>query len=243
MRQYVYENLPLAQLEAHFDAIFSAAYSVSLFLDWQTDRVNQVWVKSRVMQDAAAMPEGDFFGAAPATADLHPLPTLPAAPCTPQMGVVGPWHERLPHFRMEFTPSSGEELQSEYFVPRAHAVAAMRAIFGLRAQLAPVLQMSEIRTIAADDLWMSPFYGRDSVALHFTWRTDWDGVQALLPLMETELAPFAPAPHWGKLFTMPAPAVQARYAKLPQFQQLLHSYDPAGKFRNSFLDTALFDTP
>ncbi len=241
VQQYVYENLPMARLEAHFDAIVSAAYSVSLFLDWQSDRVNQVWVKRQVTGDAASGPESDFFGATPATTDLHPLPSLSATTCTPQMGSVGPWHERLPHFRMEFTPNIGEELQTEYFVPRAHAIAAIRAIRGLRENLAPVLQMSEIRTIAADDLWMSPFHGRDCVALHFTWRKDWDAVRALLPLMEARLAPFDPAPHWGKLSTMPAQCVQARYAKLPQFRQLLHSYDPAGKFRNAFLDTYISD--
>lgn len=243
MQQYVYENLSLDRLEAHFDAIFGAGYSVSLFLDWQRDGVNQVWVKRQAAEGAVSEPEHDFFGATPATANIHPLPILSAASCTPQMGVIGPWNERLPHFRMEFTPSSGEELQSEYFVPRSHAVAAMHAIFGLRVQLAPVLQMSEIRTIAADDLWMSPFYGRDCVAFHFTWRKDWDAVQALLPLLELALTPFAPAPHWGKLFTLPARDVQARYAKLPQFQQLLQSYDPAGKFRNRFLDTFIFGTP
>lgn len=237
MRQDVYENLSLSQLEAHFDAIVSHAYSVSLFTDWRDERINQVWVKRLVSDGTASEPEGDFFGATPATTNLHPLPSLDAATCTPQMGIVGAWYERLPHFRMEFTPNIGEELQSEYFVPRAHAVAALRAINGLRAKLAPVLQMSELRTIAADDRWMSPFYRRDGVALHFTWRKDWEGVRALLPLMEAQLAPFDPTPHWGKLFTMPVQDVQARYAKLPEFRRLLHSYDPEGKFRNAFLDT------
>ncbi len=169
----------LSQLEAHFDAIVSHAYSVSLFTDWRDERINQVWVKRLVSDGTASEPEGDFFGATPATTDLHPLPSLDAATCTPQMGIVGPWYERLPHFRMEFTPNIGEELQSEYFVPRAHAVAALRAINGFRAQLAPLLQMSEVRTIAADDRWMSPFYRRDGVALHFTWRKDWEGVRAV----------------------------------------------------------------
>jgi xylitol oxidase len=144
------------------------------------------------------------------------MPTLDAATCTPQLGVVGPWHERLPHFRPEFKPNIGEELQSEYFVPRAQASAALRALDGIRGDVAPLLQMSEVRTIAADDLWMSPFYRRDSVALHFTWRFDWDGVRQLLPRLEERLAPFEARPHWGKLFTMPAPTVQERYEDYTQ---------------------------
>lgn len=243
MRQDVYENLPFSELEAHFDAIASHAYSVSLFTDWRGDRINQVWVKHRVSDDTTDEPERTFFGATPARTDLHPLPSLDAATCTPQMGVVGPWYERLPHFRMEFTPNIGEELQSEYFVPRSHAVAALRALNSIRPQIAPLLQMSEVRTIAADDLWMSPFYQRESVALHFTWRKDWDAVRELLPLIEAQLAPFDATPHWGKLFTMPAEHVQARYPKLPAFRQLLRAYDPEGKFRNAFVDTYLFGAP
>lgn len=243
MRQDVYENLPFSQLEAHFDAIVSHAYSVSLFTDWGGDRVNQVWVKRVVSDEMTDEPERTFFEATPALTDLHPLPSLDAATCTPQLGVVGPWYERLPHFRMEFTPNIGEELQSEYFVPRRHAVAALRALNSIRQQIAPLLQMSEVRTIAADDLWMSPFHERASVALHFTWRKDWDAVRELLPHVEAHLARFDATPHWGKLFTMSAERVQARYPKLPEFRRLLHSYDPEGKFRNAFMDTYIFGAP
>ena len=181
-----------------------------------------------------------FFGATLATTDMHPLPALDAATCTPQMGVVGPWHQRLPHFRAEFEPSYGEELQSEYFVPRGQAPAALQAIAGIRADIAPLLQMSEVRTIAADDLWMSPFYRRDCVALHFTWRYDWERVKHLLPRIEERLAPFDARPHWGKLFTIPAAILQARYARLPDFRALLESFDPNGTFRNAFLETLVF---
>jgi xylitol oxidase len=156
------------------------------------------------------------------------------------MGVHGAWHERLPHFRMEFTPSSGEELQSEYFVPRRQALAAFRAIHGLREQLASLLQISEVRTIAADNLWMSPCYQQASVAIHFTWQKEWQAVEELLPLLEAQLAPFGARPHWGKLFTMPPARLQSLYPRLPDFRQLLQHYDPQGKFRNSFLDTYIF---
>ncbi|MBV9596750.1 MAG: FAD-binding protein [Chloroflexi bacterium] len=240
MSQLVYENLPLAEVDGHFDAIMSSGYSVSLFTDWRERRFNQVWIKTVAASGDAAEAAPTFYGATLATTDVHPLPTLDAAACTPQMGVVGPWHERLPHFRAEFEPSFGEELQSEYFVPRAQAGAALRAIADIRGDVAPLLQMSEVRTIAADDLWMSPFYRRDSVALHFTWRYDWENLKLLLPRIEKRLAPFDPRPHWGKLFTMPAPRLQACYARLPDFRALLESFDPQGTFRNTFLETMVF---
>lgn len=240
VRQEVYENLPLAQLEAHFEEIAASAYSVSFFTDWQGGRVNQVWLKRRVPDDTAVAPEATLFGATPAPTHRHPILTLSAEACTPQMGLPGPWYERLPHFRMEFTPSSGEELQTEYLVPRRHAAAAFRAVAGLRDQVGPLLQISEVRTIAADDLWLSPCYRQPCVGIHFTWVRDWAGVRQLLPQLEEALAPLQARPHWGKLFTMPAPQVQALYPKLPDFQRLLAAYDPGGKFRNAFLDRYIF---
>ena len=238
MRQYVYENLPLAQLENHFDALQARAYSVSLFTDWRDAHINQIWLKQRVGDDAAPGPE--LFGAMLAREDRHPIAGISASNCTKQMGVVGPWHERLPHFRMDFTPSSGEELQSEYFVPRAHAYAALNAVAHLREQIAPLLQICEVRTIAADQLWLSPCYQQASVALHFTWKKNWLAVQKLLPRLEAQLAPFNARPHWGKLFTMPPARLQSLYEKLTNFQNLLRSYDPQGKFRNAFLDAYIF---
>jgi alditol oxidase len=240
IRQDVYENLPPAQLEAHFDEIFSSAYSVSLFTDWRPGGINMVWLKHRVTDGAPAAEASVFFGATPAPMARHPIVSLSAVSCTEQMGVPGPWYARLPHFRMEFTPSAGEELQTEYMVPRAQAVAAWRAVAALHEQVAPLLQITELRTIAADDLWMSPCYGQPCVAFHFTWLKNWPAVRVLLPRIEAALAPFQPAPHWGKLFTMPAAQVQARYPRLPDFQRLLQSYDPEGKFRNTFLDTYIF---
>lgn len=239
MRQQVYRGLPMAQLKAHFDAIMSSAYSVSLFTDWQTDFVNQVWLKQRI-GDPAPDTAGEFFGATPATRPQHPIETLPAEPCTTQMGVAGPWHERLTHFRPDHVPSAGDELQSEYFVPRRFAVEAMRAVAALREHLAPVLLISEVRSIAADELWLSPCYGQACVGLHFTWKKDWPAVQRVLPLIEAALAPFEPRPHWGKLFTLPPAKVQARYPRLADFRALARDLDPQGKFRNAFLDR-IFD--
>jgi alditol oxidase len=240
MRQYVYENLPLRQLKEHFDAIQASAYSVSLFTDWQKQQINEVWLKSRMEPDLEFDAQPEFFGATKATKNLHPIAELSAENCTEQMGVAGPWYERLPHFRMGFTPSAGKELQSEYFVPRPHAVEAILAVERLRDQITPHLMISEIRGIAADQLWMSPCYQQDCVTIHFTWKQDWPAVSQLLPVIERELEPFQARPHWGKLFTMPPAVLKSRYERLGEFVALSKKYDPQGKFRNAFLERNVF---
>jgi xylitol oxidase len=236
VRQYVYQDMPLAQVKDHFDEIQRSGYSVSLFTDWQKHRINEVWIKTR--SGFAGPPE--FFGAKLATRNLHPIAELSAENCTEQMGKPGPWYDRLPHFRMGFTPSAGKELQSEYLVPRRNAVDAILAVERLHDQVSPHLLITEIRTIAADDLWMSTAYKQESVAIHFTWKQDWPAVKRLLPIIERELAPFHPRPHWGKLFTLSPADLRARYERLSDFKQLVAKYDPAGKFRNDFLTTNLF---
>lgn len=240
MAQFVYENLPLQQLVDHFDEIEAAAYSVSLFTDWQNKRINEVWLKSRAAQGVVFKVKDEFFGGKIASRNLHPIAELSAENCTEQMGVVGPWYERLPHFKMGFTPSAGKELQTEYFVPRKHAVEAILAVERLHDQITPHLMITEIRTIAADNYWMSPARHQDSVAIHFTWKQDWPAVKALLPTIERELAPFNARPHWGKLFTMDPKQLQSRYENLSDFIQLAKKLDPQGKFRNAFLNTNIF---
>jgi len=240
MQQYVYENLAFSELKEHFDAIMSSAYSVSLFTDWQEQRVNEVWLKSRIEEGKSFAAPKEFFGAKAATRNLHPIAELSAENCTPQLGVPGPWYERLPHFRMGFTPSAGRELQAEYFVARRHAVEAILAVERLRDQVSPHLMISEIRTIAGDSLWMSPCYREPRVTIHFTLKPDWAAVQKLLPLIEKELEPFDARPHWGKLFTINPATLRARYEKLPGFVDLCKRYDPKGKFRNEFLNRNIF---
>ncbi len=242
MRQYVYENLPLSEMRDHFDAIESSAYSVSLFTDWQKQRINEVWIKSRVEEGQAFEATSEFFGAKRAIRNLHPIAELSAENCTEQMGVPGPWYERLPHFRMGFTPSAGKELQSEYFVPRRHAVEAILAVERLHDQVSPHLMISEIRAIAADNLWLSPCYEQPCVTIHFTWKQDWPAVRKLIPGIEKELAPFNARPHWGKLFTTSPAELKSIYKKIPEFVQLSKKYDPQGKFRNEFLNTNIFSS-
>ncbi len=240
MQQYVYQNLPFSEMKEHFDAIESSAYSVSLFTDWQTESLNEVWLKTRTEQGKMWDAPQEFFGAKRATKNLHPIAELSAENCTEQMGVPGPWYERLPHFKMGFTPSAGKELQSEYFVPRTHAVEAILAVQRLHEEVSPHLLITEIRAIAADDLWMSPCHQQPSVTIHFTWKQDWPAVQKVLPVIERELAPFHPRPHWGKLFTMRSERLRASYEKLPEFVELSRKYDPQGKFQNEFLRATIF---
>lgn len=244
MNQFVYLNLPVSQLENNFEEIMSAGYSVSLFTDWQTDTVNQVWIKRRLDEngEAEAGMEPEFFGARQAEQKVHPIIENSAENCTEQRGIPGPWFERLPHFRMNFTPSSGKELQAEYFVPREHAMDAFHAISSLRSQLEPLLMISEIRTIAADDLWMSTAYRRPSVAFHFTCEQNWDELKKLLPVIEEKLKPFEGRPHWGKMFTMEPSRLESMYEKIADFRALLTEYDPGGKFRNEYIRKNIFDS-
>src|SRR5260370_3029072 len=177
MTQMVYENLSFSQLEHHLDDIFASGYSVSIFTDWQNHRATQVWIKRRVDQGSHADPMDDFYGAKPATHNLHPLTRHSAENWTEQMRIPCPWYDRHSHFSMNCTPSSGAELQSEYFVPRDKGYAAILAVEQLREQITPHLFTTEFRTIAADDLSMRPCYQRPSMTLHFTWKPQWPAVK------------------------------------------------------------------
>jgi xylitol oxidase len=240
MKQYVYEQLPMSQLKEHFEHIVSAGYSVSLFTDWQTDNINEVWIKVKDGDGMMFDPRANFFGAKAATKNIHPIAELSAENCTDQMGVSGPWYERLPHFKMGFTPSSGVELQAEYFVPKQHAVDAIFAVHKIGKLIGPHLFITELRTIAADDFWMSPCYKQDSVAIHFTLKQEIPEVMQLLPQIEKTLAPYKAKPHWGKLFTMSHKQLSNLYEKMPAFVQMLKEYDPKGKFRNDFLNRNVY---
>ncbi|HEX6495234.1 MAG TPA: FAD-binding protein, partial [Acidobacteriaceae bacterium] len=214
VEQVVYQDLRFSELEHNLDAIFGSGYSVSLFTDWQNQRATQVWIKRRVEPGKPYTWPQEFYNAKRAKEKLHPITGHPAEACTEQLGVPGPWYERLPHFRMNFTPSSGAELQTEYFVPREHAYEAIRAVEQLRDHITPHLFVTELRTIAPDSLWMSMAYQRPSLAIHFTWKPEWPAVKKILPMIEAKLAPFEPRPHWAKLFTLPPATLQSRYARL-----------------------------
>ncbi|WP_203732614.1 FAD-binding protein [Paractinoplanes durhamensis] len=233
LRQYVYDTVPRASIEASLPEMLADGYSVSLFTDWTSLDANMGWLKR------ASQLEGEWFGAHRADGPRHPVPGMPPANSTDQSGEMGPWHTRLPHFRMEFTPSAGAELQSEWHVAAGDALAALDAVAAVRERVAPVLQVCEVRAIAADELWLSPNYHRDSVALHFTWIADTDAVMPVVAEVEERLAPLHPRPHWGKVFTTGPATLAAEYAKFGDFRELVSRYDPAGTFRNPWLDMVL----
>jgi xylitol oxidase len=237
IRQWVFHGLPFERVVADFDALMGSAYSVSLFTHWNGDIVDQAWLKA--LADAPP-PSADFFGGRPASGEASPVMGKDPTGTTGQLGAPGPWYDRLPHARIGAIPVIGYEYQSEYFVARRHAAAAMRAIKAIEAHLHPALVVGEIRTIAADEFWLSTNSGEDSVGFHFSWQRDWPSVEKALHVLEAALAPFQPRPHWGKLFVMPASAFQPLYPRLADFRALATRHDPHGKFRNGFIDAFVF---
>ncbi|VXB20035.1 putative xylitol oxidase [Arthrobacter sp. 9AX] len=235
MRQRVLENLPWDRALDGFAGIVSSAYSVSLFTDYAGETISQVWLKALDPEPALA----DLFGATAAARPRHPLPDMSAENCTIQLDEPGQWLDRLPHFRHEFTPSNGNELQSEFILPLDHAPAALLAVRAVADKLSPLLFVSEIRTGAADEFWLSPFYRQQSVALHFTWKPLQPEVEAFLPELEEALRPFGARPHWGKLFSAAGHDWESLYPRFAAFRSLASGHDPEGKFRNGLLDTVL----
>ncbi|QYZ70029.1 FAD-binding protein [Neotabrizicola shimadae] len=238
VRQTVYLGLSHDVLAEAFEAVFAAGTSVSVFTGWQGARAHAVWVKDRVR--AAGAPPNEIFGARAAEAAQHPLPGAPAESCTVQMGVAGPWHERLPHFRPDVVPSNGAEIQAEYFLPRDRARQAIAVLRRHGDRLAPVLMVSEVRTVAADGLWLSPSRGEPYFGLHFTFRRDWEAIRAVLPALEADLAPLGAVPHWGKVTTMAPEQIAARYPRMAEFRDLVAAHDPAGRLRNGFVERMVF---
>ncbi len=239
VRQYVYEGLPIDGVADHLNEVLDSAYSVSVFTDWADTSINnQIWLKQKVFDDLTVVPT-TWHGAHLADGPRHPVPGMSPDNCTDQLGVPGPWNERLPHFRAGFQPSSGDEIQAEFFVPTEHAAEAFEAVRAVRDQVVPVLQITEIRAIAADSLWLSPASGRDTVAIHFTFTLDAVGVGVAVAAVERALEPFAPRPHWGKVFSLEPAVIAGTYPALSEFRALVGRVDPEGKLRNDFLDHTL----
>jgi xylitol oxidase len=232
VRQRVFEGLAWDVLLEHLDAVYAAGYSVSVFTRLG-EAIDQVWVKSRVAGTGEDVRE-ELFGARAATVDRHPILGVDPVNCTRQLGVTGPWWDRLPHFRMGFKPSAGDELQSEYLMPRSQARAAIEAIRTLAPALRPLVQVCELRTVAADRLWMSPQYDRPTLGIHFTWVPDEAAVRRALPELEEALLPLGARPHWGKVFRHAPP-----YPRLRDFLRLAERLDPRGAFRNAWFERHL----
>jgi alditol oxidase len=241
VQQHIYDHLPLDSVWESFDEIMATGYSVSLFTTWQEETVEQLWIKQIVGPGQQPAVPSELFGARLAAVTRHPSPGKPDHDCTDQLGAPGPWHDRLPHFRMEAVGPNGDDLQAEYFVDRRHAVDALKVIVEHRDLIAPIIKTSEIRTVAADDLWMSTAYGADTVGIHFSWTSDLPEVMNRLPAIEQLLEPFEPRPHWGKLFTMRPEHIASRYPMFSQFQNTMRRYDPDQKFRNQFLEQYIYN--
>ena len=239
VQQQIFEGLEWETLFAEFDRVTSAAESVSLFTDY-SDAVGQLWLKTRVDPEQPKALLTEFLGAPAATKQLHPVPTISPDNCTDQLGVPGSWADRLPHFRMDAVPASGDEIQSEHMVARDQAIDALRAVLAHAPEIRPHLWTSEIRTVKADDLWLSSAYGTDTVCIHFSFRNRPEQVDRLVQLVEEVLAPFSPRPHWGKLFFASAGDLRPRYARMADFHALARKLDPRGKFRSAFLNRHVF---
>jgi len=229
IRQVIYPEIPLDVLQRNFDQIMGTAYSVSYFTDWSTAQVGNLWCKFR---DSEVIPES-VGGSAKADKKFHPIPSVDPVACTDQLGESGDWHERLSHFKLEFTPSVGEEIQTEFFVDRKDAAAAIEAVSKLGEEITPLLWITELRTIAADDLWLSGAYQRDTLAIHFTWKKDL-AIYPVIEKVETALRPFNYRPHWGKVFTADAKYLSTVYPKMSEFKALVEALDPSSKFENTF---------
>jgi len=234
IRQVIYPEIPLDVLQRNFDQIMGTAYSVSYFTDWSSAQVGNLWCKFR---DNEVIPES-VGGSSQADKKYHPIPSVDPVACTEQLGVAGDWHDRLSHFKLEFTPSVGEEIQSEFFVDRKDASAAIEAVVQLGAEITPLLWITELRTIAADNLWLSGAFERDTLAIHFTWKKT-DAIYPVIEKVEAALRPFNYRPHWGKVFTADAGYLKSVYPKLGEFKALVEALDPTRKFENSFTRSSL----
>jgi len=237
VRQRVFEGLGFPDFTRDAEAVLAAAFSVSLFTDFRGPVFTQVWLKERTGCDD--LPAGGFMGAVEADGPRHPVSGRDPAACTEQGGVPGPWHQRLPHFRADAVPSSGEELQSEYLLPRESAADALVALAGIAGEISPVLQICELRTVAADRQWLSPASARDSLGVHFTWIPDTAAVMPVVRSVEARLAAFGARPHWAKLFAMTPDLLAGVYPRIPDFRAMRTRHDPLGKFGNAFLDARL----
>jgi xylitol oxidase len=234
VRQDGYAGLRWERVLADLEAVMSAGYSVSLFTDWSGETLRAAWVKRRVESGADAAVPDELAGGRRADGQL-PFMDPPADNLT-VLGAAGPWLERLPHFRVDSTPSNGDEIQSEYFVRRDQGAAALEAIRSRAHLIAPLLRISEIRSTAADQLWLSGSYDRETLALHFTWLNRPDEVDAVVREVEAALEPFAARPHWGKVNHVEPARLAQLYPRLADARDLFEKLDPGGRFSNHRLE-------
>jgi len=231
VRQDIVRGIAWDELLKNPLALLGAGYSVSVFTRWGEPTLEQVWVKTRV--GVGSPPPQGWHGGTVMTSPTTLVDGDPAD--LTEQGTPGAWLHRLPHFRLDGTPSNGDEIQTEYFVARSDAAAALAAVRSLADDIDPLLMITELRTVAADDLWLSGSYHRETLAIHFTWRNDPEPVAAVLPTIEAALAPFKPRPHWGKWHTFNAEQISAAYPRLAEARAVFRSWDQSGMFVNDHL--------
>ncbi len=234
IKQIVYENITSKSVSEYFDEIFDNAYSVSYFNSWAKNSTGQIWMKFLSDKDTSTLPK-NAFGGNLAVANQHPVKVNDPSTCTEQMGAPGKWLYRLPHFKLDSSPASGDEVQTEYLVDRKYVKEYIEELSLIGDEIADKVYATEIRTIKADNLWLSGAYERPTVGFHFTWKKSAD-IETFLPKIEQILGQNGGRPHWGKLFSTNKNQLITRYPKFSNFQQLLKKYDPDGKFRNQFID-------
>lgn len=239
LRQDAFADLPWMAALSNLDAIMSAAYSVSLMTSWSGRTVGRLWLKTRLADGAPIDVTAPNLGATP-TADATATGAADTVGRLNPFGIPGPWSERLPHFRPEAEPGPLDQIQSEYMDPRTQASAALAKLRAIGDRIDRNLYVTEIRSMAADALWLSPSYGHDSIAIHFTWKQEPDVVHAITTEIEDLLLPLGARPHWGKLMHARAHRLAPLYPRMPAFCDLARSYDPDGKFRNEYLDAHVF---
>ncbi len=238
VRQDVYRDVPWDAVLADFEGVTGGAYSVSIFTNWLGDTIEQIWWKTRLSAGDDTLPvvPESWLGVPRDVLTAGNLVETDPDNLTLQGGVPGDWWERLPHFRLESTPSNGDEIQTEYFIDRADGPAAITALRALGDRIAPLLLVTELRTAAPDKLWLSGAYHRDMLAVHFTWRNLPEEVRAVLPAIEEALAPFGARPHWGKLNLLTAERIAEVVPRLADARDLFERLDPAGTFTNAHLE-------
>jgi xylitol oxidase len=233
MRQDIYTGVTWDAALADLSVLTGAGYSVSLFTRWDPETIDSVWVKTRLEADDDAVGDTLLDGQRVLGSES---PLGSGDNITEVGGVPGSWMLRLPHFRLDREPSFGEEIQTEYFVPREHGAAALAAVRALGDSIRPHLVVSEIRTAARDELWLSGAYQQDVVIIHFTWLDHPAEVGALLPGIERALRPFAARPHWGKVHGFGAVDVARVHPRLADARAVFERRDPEGRFVNAHLE-------
>ena len=233
VRQDTFTGLRWSAVLDDLEGVTGASYSVSLFTNWLGDTMGTAFRKTRLLDDAA---EGDDPDGWLGSTRDQAAGIFGGVEDNHTGRGAGQWLDRLPHFRLDSTPSHGDEIQTEYFVDRARSADALRAVRALGDRIAEHLLVTELRTTAPDDLWLSGSYGRPTLAIHFTWRNEPEGVHALLPAIEEALAPFDARPHWGKVNTMDAAGLARVHPRLADARALFERLDPAGTFSNGYLE-------